>query len=105
MVNKGRSAAAVIAFLCFSCMSIERLGAQVREEPAPVMRVDHETKVRWGRRSQGAPEFTWQRTFQRDFASSLSLLDRLDYVPVERNQARCGNCWKRLSRDRRIASR
>jgi hypothetical protein len=41
-----------------------------------------------------APQASVEKTFTKDFASSLSLLSRLPYVPAQRDQGNCGDCWQ-----------
>jgi hypothetical protein len=94
MDNKKRLIVAVTAFFCISgALPFTAIRAQVPDQAAPVMLVDHETKLLWERMSLSAPQFTWERSLQQSFASSLSLLSHLNYVPAERNQGSCGNCW------------
>ena len=60
----------------------------------PIMRPDRATIERWIEAYESAP-----RAVQAGEGGALpargsvSLLDRLDYVPGQRNQASCGNCW------------
>jgi len=41
-----------------------------------------------------APQLSAPRQLQASFPTSLSLLSRLRYVPAERNQGGCGDCWQ-----------
>jgi hypothetical protein len=41
-----------------------------------------------------SPQVSRDKSFPKDFASSMSLLSRLPYVPAERDQVNCGDCWQ-----------
>jgi len=85
----------VLAFLGISiALPLAAMQDQAPDQATSIMRVDHETKLLWERMSLSAPAFTWERSMQQSFASSLSLLSHLNYVPAERNQGSCGNCWQ-----------
>lgn len=61
----------------------------------PIMKPDRETLNRWVEAHRSAKRFVPDRTLASRIpvAGSLSLLSHLDYVPAERNQGSCGNCW------------
>lgn len=67
----------------------------------PVMHPDRETLDKWIGEYNKAPEaFIDQKIKARLLqaraeaaATSVNLLDSIQYTPVERNQGNCGNCW------------
>ncbi len=61
----------------------------------PIMHPDRETREEWIEAYNTAPRaYIEMEGFQVPSPrGSLSLLDHLDYIPVERNQGYCGNCW------------
>ncbi|HOO90504.1 MAG TPA: C1 family peptidase [Syntrophales bacterium] len=62
----------------------------------PVMRPDRETRQRWIREYESAPKIHIETLYESDLPKpqgSKSLLTHLDYIPSERNQGSCGNCW------------
>jgi len=62
-------------------------------EEYPIMRVDLKTLKQWIAQHESLPVFTPAGLKPQEYASSLSLLSHLDYVPEERDQGQCGNCW------------
>ena len=58
----------------------------------PVMRLDDETIQDWVELYNSAPRAYIDQEFTPT-AGSFSLLDHLEYVPTERDQGSCGNCW------------
>ena len=66
-----------------------------------IMRPDDETRLKWIEEYENAPkawidpEIERRLTLAQDEpgAASMSLLSRIRYVPSERNQGNCGNCW------------
>jgi hypothetical protein len=60
----------------------------------PIMRLSAAEKSQLMAAHFTAPQATHDRSLQKTFASSLSLLSRLPYVPAERNQQVCGDCWQ-----------
>ncbi|GAG77466.1 unnamed protein product, partial [marine sediment metagenome] len=64
----------------------------------PCMRPDKETLKRWIDSYNAAPKFSVEEkkleNLQSDsLDSSYSVLDHVDYIPGDRDQANCGNCW------------
>jgi len=67
----------------------------------PVMRPDTATVLRWQEEAAKAPRARIDPNLRRKiladmaqgYGASLSLLARLSYVPAERTQGACGNCW------------
>jgi len=61
----------------------------------PIMRPDMETLWEWIEAYNDAPRaYIEPEGFEVPSPrGSLSLLDHLDYNPVQRNQGSCGNCW------------
>lgn len=82
----------VVSYLC-AVLFFTAAYAQTTDKTLSVMPVDYETRLYWQQLSLSAPEFRWDRMLERNFASSLSLLDHINYNPVERDQGMCGNCW------------
>ena len=68
---------------------------------ASIMRPDEMTLADWLQKSREAPktvidENILQKVMQsmsEGIGASNSLLPRINYVPVERQQGNCGNCW------------
>jgi hypothetical protein len=66
-----------------------------------IMRPDAETRLKWIEEYEKAPqavidsevELRIKRAQVMGAGTSLSLLDHLQYIPNERNQGKCGNCW------------
>lgn len=66
-----------------------------------IMRPDQETLIRWQKEHLEAPKATIDPEISRSLYemeenqidTSMSLLGHLDYIPSERNQGSCGNCW------------
>jgi len=69
--------------------------ADAGQEYFPAMHPDDETLERWLRSYDLAPMATAapQVTMSDAPAGSLDLLSHLSYVPSERSQGSCGNCW------------
>jgi C1A family cysteine protease len=94
---------AVLVAIGFSTIaySAEVLVSGAESSSYAVMRPDFETMVRWKQAYEKAPKayidedvgaaLTNARKAGR--SSSLSLLNHLDYIPAQRNQGSCGNCW------------
>lgn len=61
----------------------------------PIMKLDGQTLLKWSQQHKTLPYFQMTNIFARSNfkASSFNLLDRLEYIPEERNQGTCGNCW------------
>ncbi len=64
----------------------------------PIMRPDYETRSKWIRLYNNAPRIGIEKGIGKNFKGSLggtnfSLLSHLDYIPDERDQGICGNCW------------
>jgi len=64
----------------------------------PVMIPDSETRSKWIKFYNNAPRIDIEKKIEKNFKGSLggtnfSLLSHLDYIPDERNQGSCGNCW------------
>jgi hypothetical protein len=58
----------------------------------PIMQPDNETLQEWINLYNSAPRVRSDPEFQSS-TGYFSLLDRLQYVPSERDQGSCGNCW------------
>ena len=60
-----------------------------------IMHPDRETRLRWMEAYRTAPRayIDKELEFRTSFRGSLSLLSHLNYIPSERNQSQCGNCW------------
>ena len=61
--------------------------------PYPIMQPDYETRKEWIGNIKEAPQTKIIEEAIRLTGINVSLIDHLDYVPVERNQGACGNCW------------
>jgi hypothetical protein len=63
----------------------------------PLMRPDEKMLKEWLASYRRAREISADAEFRRHASatngSSYSLLEHVNYIPVERNQGRCGNCW------------
>ena len=62
--------------------------------PHPLMHFSAEEKQQLMLDHLRAPQVSVEKNFTKDFATSLSLLSRLPYVPAERDQGNCGDCWQ-----------
>ena len=68
---------------------------------ASIMRPDPVTLMDWIQKSKEAPKTVIDEEIQRKVLQTMSaglgasdsLLDHISYVPAERNQGNCGNCW------------
>ena len=80
-------------FLALSCAG----GAWSDESKGPytIMKPDRETRLRWIQDYEMAPRAYIDKTINFSImpGGSLSLLSHLQYIPSERNQGSCGNCW------------
>ena len=65
------------------------------DAPYPLMHPDQETLQEWIEAYNTAPRahMVAKGAQLPGPTGSLSLLSRLDYIPSERNQGSCGNCW------------
>lgn len=63
----------------------------------PIMRPSQEDVRRWTEQYSSAPKAALSPQIASMLAAapgaSYSLLDQLDYIPAERDQGSCGNCW------------
>lgn len=68
---------------------------------ASIMRPDMETRLKWIKDYESAPRAPIDNNIKLmlteaqdiNVGTSLSLLNYLQYTPVQRNQGSCGNCW------------
>ena len=60
-----------------------------------VMRPDRETRLKWMEAYEAAPSAAIDRDLGLNipFKVSISLLSLLNYIPSERDQGACNNCW------------
>lgn len=66
-----------------------------------IMQPDQETLIRWQKEHLEAPKAKIDPEISRSLTemeenqidTSMDLLGHLDYIPSERNQGTCGNCW------------
>jgi hypothetical protein len=81
------------AFLVFSLVGTGWCDEET--EPCTVMYPDRETRLRWIKAYEDAPRAYIDEALELSIplTGSYSLLSHLDYVPAERNQGACGNCW------------
>ena len=70
-------------------------GPEEGSKAYPIMRPDRETVLRWILDHERAPKAYIDRelNLRRAPRGSKSLLSRLQYIPSERLQGSCGNCW------------
>jgi C1A family cysteine protease len=61
----------------------------------PVMKIDSDTVERWDEQYNNAKQAYIDPNLNKEIQAteSYSILDLLDYIPEERSQGRCGNCW------------
>ncbi len=71
------------------------IGADHGSQSFPFMQPDEETFQEWMRAYESAPrmETTHRAAAAPGEGTSVDLLPHLDYVPSERSQGWCGNCW------------
>ena len=60
----------------------------------PVMHLTAEEKQLVEASFNRAPQYSGPPSFDRSPGGSLSLLSRLPYIPAQRNQGSCGDCWQ-----------
>jgi hypothetical protein len=68
---------------------------------ASIMRPDEVTLMDWIQKSKEAPKTMIDETIQQRVLQSMaegigasnSLLSHISYIPAERQQGDCGNCW------------
>jgi hypothetical protein len=60
-----------------------------------IMHPDSKTRLEWIEQFERAPlaRMDQRLSFKMPLRGSLSLLSHLSYIPAERNQGVCGNCW------------
>jgi hypothetical protein len=65
------------------------------KEPCTIMQPDRETLQRWIKDYESAPRayIDEELALTIPLKGSHSLLSHLQYIPAERNQGSCGNCW------------
>jgi len=60
----------------------------------PIMKPDHATFRKWIESYENAPKaIINERIMKKGFGTSVDLLGHVDYIPSERDQGTCGNCW------------
>jgi len=67
-------------------------GALSAEREYPAMRPDNETRLQWMREDLSLPEAYIDPSIKPK-RGSFSLLSLLPYIPAERDQGDCGDCW------------
>ena len=60
----------------------------------PLMHFTPEQKAEISAKHRLAPQLASCKSLQGDFPACVSLLPHLCYVPAERNQGACGDCWQ-----------
>jgi len=82
---------------CGSCGSQVEYKDAGNEYVLPIMRPDRETRLEWMDAHERAPKAYIDPEIAAQIVSSpgahFDLFSHLDYVPAERNQGSCGNCW------------
>jgi len=65
------------------------------DNPCTIMHHDSETRRKWIESYNAAPRVNISRdgVMYPDLPDNYSVLDRLDYNAIERDQGYCGNCW------------
>jgi hypothetical protein len=84
---------AIATLIVRAVLPLSSSRAQAQDRSHTVMLVDYNTKLAWERIALSAPQFTPARFFNQSLTSSLNLLSHLNYIPAERDQGSCGNCW------------
>ena len=83
--------------LDFGSFRAKNVSAMPQERRYPYMRPTPEEARRWTKLYEAAPQAYLSPKLQAKLISApgthFSLLDYLQYVPAERNQGYCGNCW------------
>ena len=60
----------------------------------PIMKPDPATFRKWVESYKNAPKAVInEKIMKRGFSTSVDLLSHMDYMPSERDQGTCGNCW------------
>ena len=87
---------AVLAADDNSCQQCESYTSATEYE-YPVMRPPREDRLKWIDRYNKSPRAhiveQIKRQLERSPGADLSLMDHLEYVPSERDQGNCSNCW------------
>ncbi len=93
-----RSSQTVVLIAAFLLSGVTVAFAQDAKVPAtkhPVMHFTPEEIAEMQKQHLRAPQYSVRRKEAvTPFATSLSLLPQLPYVPSERNQGDCGDCWQ-----------
>ncbi|THB77781.1 MAG: hypothetical protein D3926_14760 [Desulfobacteraceae bacterium] len=58
-----------------------------------IMKVDTDTLLEWQARYDQGPEVHYDEALDTP-QGSFSILNHVNYIPVEYNQGNCGNCWQ-----------
>jgi hypothetical protein len=84
----------IIVLLALLCL-VGSSWADGGNKTYPLMKPDKETFLRWVQQYELAPRASIDERLAAAIPpqGSLSLLSYLSYVPVERDQGICGNCW------------
>lgn len=81
----------LLILVTFTLFMVTVLPAQ--EEQWGYMKLDPETVLEWDRMYESLPREEYVPLDNVPDHGSKSLLNHLNYIPQERNQGACGNCW------------
>jgi hypothetical protein len=81
-----------ILFISLMFYLVFLAAAQAQQEAYTIMKPDKETLEKWVEFYEKAPR-TPMAKLVKEPRGSMSLLDHLKYIPSERDQGSCGNCW------------
>ncbi len=78
--------------LTFLLLTLTLSGFVRAQGPYTIMHPDRETRLKWIEQYNRAPKACIEPDIKPP-RGSLSLLSHLQYIPAERDQGYCGNCW------------
>lgn len=88
-----------VAMLALLLMGPFFSALHAQQQPHPVMQPDQATRLRWHARRQANPEARFNTDVEAQMAGATgvsttsNLLPYFTYVPSQRNQGSCGDCW------------
>jgi len=99
--NKSRAIFSIVFLITFLLISGSVSAEVDRNEEYPIMQPDVQTMLRWEQEYLDAPEVEIDSQISNMLnaasilseSTSMNLLSHLDYVPEQRSQGSCGNCW------------
>lgn len=81
-----------VVLLLVACL-FPAVSARAEDEGCGIMQPDDETRQEWMAEDLSLPEEYYDPAIESPRGGSFSLLGHLPYLPYQRNQLNCGNCW------------